>query len=289
MSHLICPLCGLNVPLSKLDEGNFPIDLKTISFKNRGYRMGFGVDEIVSIMGDGEITPIIATRIKELYDFFVEHGEIDAPLVDPNYGSILIQLNNLKRQLSGEKTNNLFLKNRINEVEDDYELDRQVDYIIRESLCVGNARQQLTVDENGWTLAISSKPGQLEMYLFLLILDIPSKLKVRLLTHIKGDENPIFYNNMLKYFSRRQSIAERLLDYDNENTVVEVDETGKKIEHIFKPVYRPEYAGRSIGFEQLKRIVESAKEHSDEPEYIGKTIIDVKYPKKLVLPYRGEG
>ena len=105
MTHLICPLCGLNVPLSKLDRGNFPIDLKTISFRNAGYRKGFAPNEPVSVMGDEEITPVIASRVKELYDFFVEHGEIIPP-ANPECASLLERLNEVKRQLSAARARN---------------------------------------------------------------------------------------------------------------------------------------------------------------------------------------
>jgi hypothetical protein len=287
VSHLICPLCGLNVPLSKLERGNFPVNLMTISFRNAGYRKGFAPNEPVSVMGDGEVTPIIAARVKELYDFFVEHGEIYTP-VWPDYESLLKRCNEYERRLSESDTLNMSLRMRVEELEGDHELDRQVDYIIRESLSIGNARQRLMVDEGGWKLAISPKPGQLELYLFLLMPDIPGMLKRRLLARIEGGENLIFYNRMLRGFPRRQSVAERLMDCDNENTFIVVGDDGKRVERIYKPRYYPEDAARSIGFEELRRLVRRAKEHSGEPMYIGKTLLEVMYPEKLPLPYRVE-
>ncbi|MGD0804302.1 MAG: hypothetical protein ABSA11_09540 [Candidatus Bathyarchaeia archaeon] len=287
MSHLICPLCGLNVPLSKLERGNFPIDLKTISFRNLGYRKGFGVSEIVSIMGDGEITPIIAARVKKLHDYFVEHGEIDTPLRLINE-SHLKQCNEYEEQLSKSNTYNMSLKTKLEKIEEEYEQDRQVDYIIRESLSIDNARQQLIVDEHGWKLTISPKPGQLEFYLFLLMLDIPGLLKERLLNHIEGGENRVFYNRMLKSFPRRQSVAERRMDYDNPNTIITMDENGKRVERIYKSRYYLNNADKSIDFEELRRLVRKAKEHSTEPLYIGKTLLEVMYPEKLSLTYRVE-
>jgi hypothetical protein len=286
VSHLICPLCGLNVPLSKLERGNFPIDIQTISFRHAGYRKGFTPNEPVSVMGDGEITPLIAARVKELYGFFVEHGEIEIPVL-PDYGSILKRCSEYERQLSEADTYNLSLRSRVEELERVHELDSQVDYIIREGLSIGNARQQLTVDEGGWKLTISPKPGQLEFYLFLLMPDIPSMLKGRLLTHIEGGESPIFYR-MLRGFPRRQTIAERLMDCDNHNTIMTTDEDGKKVERIFKDRYYSENVAKLMSFEELRRLVRGAKEHSGEPLYIGKIFLEVKYPKKLTLPYRVE-
>jgi hypothetical protein len=79
-----------------------------------------------------------------------------------------------------------------------------------------------------------------------------------------------------------------MLDFDNENTFIGVDESGRKIERIFKPKEYPEFAAKSIGFEELKRLVKNAIEHSDDPGYI-RIILDVKFPEKLRPPLvRGE-
>lgn len=286
VSHLICPLCGLNVPLSKLERGNFPVDIQTISFRHAGYRKGFTPNEPVSVMGDGEITPLIAARVKELYDFFVEHREIDRP-VWPDYESLLKRCSEYERRLSEADTHNLSLRSRVEELEEDHELDSQVDYIIRESYSIGNARQQLSVDESGWKLTISPKLSQLEIYLFLLMPDIPSMLKGRLLTHIEGGENPIFYR-MLRGFPRRQTIMERLMDSDNKNTYLAKDEDGNMVERIFKDRYYSGNLEKSIDSEELRRLVRGAKEHSGEHGYLSKTFFEVMYPKKLTLPYRVE-
>ena len=283
MTHLICPLCGLSVPLSKLDRGNFPIDLRTISFRNAGYRKGFAPNEPVSVMGDEEITPVIASRVKGLYDFFVVHGEIIPP-VDPECASLLVQLNEVKRRLSAEETSNLRLETEMNELEEDHELDRQVDYIIRSSLCIRGARERPAVDDDGWKLTISARPGRLERFLLLLMPDMPGKLKGRLLGHIDGEKNPVFYSYWLLGFPMRLNIFQRAMDSDNENTFIDVDESGGKIERIITPKEYPEDAAKSIGFEELKRLVKDAIEHSDDRRYLINTIIDVKFPEKLKLP-----
>jgi hypothetical protein len=283
VTHLICPLCGLSVPLSKLYRGNFPIDLKTISFRNAGYRKGFAPNEPVSVMGDEEITPVIASRVKELYDFFVEHGEITPP-VNPECASLLVQLNEVKRRLSAEETSNLRLETEMDEREEDCELDRQVDYVIRSSLSIRGTREQLAVDDDGWKLVISARPGRLERFLLLLMPYMPGKLKGRLLSHIDGEENPVFYRYWFLSFPMRLNTAQRMLDSDNENTVIDVDESGRKIERVIEPREYPEFAVKSIGFEELKRLVKDAVEHSDDLGYIGKMIKDVRFPEKLKLP-----
>ena len=81
MSHLVCPLCGKNAPLSTLDPENLPFDLKTVSFRGLGRGRGFAKSEEISIMDDDEYAPVIAKRIEKLYHFFVEQGLIVAPMI----------------------------------------------------------------------------------------------------------------------------------------------------------------------------------------------------------------
>jgi len=114
--------------------------------------------------------------------------------------------------------------------------------------------------------------------------DIPSKLKCRLLSHINGEKNPVFHRYWFLSFPKRLSIAQRMLDFDNENTRIFVDESGGISERIVKPKEYSEFAVKSIGFEELKRLVKNAIEHSDDQKYIHKTILDVKFPEKMNLP-----
>jgi hypothetical protein len=111
---------------------------------------------------------------------------------------------------------------------------------------------------------------------------------MQLLQRIKRVGNPVFYDVMLKYFPRRQNIAERLLDVDNENAFEAMDEFGRKCVHIFKPIYYPEYVGKSISIDDLKRLVKSVKEHIRDPKYIIKDFLELRFPPRLKLPYRGE-
>src|SRR5665647_1551332 len=99
MSHIICPLCGKNAPLSTFDPGSLPLDLMTISFMGLGRGRGFAVKEKVSIMGDETYTPIVAARIRELFNLFVEKEEINLPIAINNDASILMQINELKKQV----------------------------------------------------------------------------------------------------------------------------------------------------------------------------------------------
>jgi hypothetical protein len=285
MSHLVCPLCGKNAPLSTLDPENQPLDLRTVSFRGLGRGKGFAVSEEVSIMGDDEYTPIIAKRIQELFKLFVEKGEIDIPIITSNDELYSKQIKDLERQTSEKNYKIHSLSNELDEVKDEYEIDKQVDYIIRAGLDLLNARSHLNADEDGWYLALSPHLSELECYLFLIMLDLPSKLKGRLLLHVKRDGNPLFYDMMLKKFPMRQNIAERLLDIGNETAFETVDEFGKQCVRILKPVYSPEFAGKSISFEELKRIVKNVKKSIRDPEFNpSKEVFETLYPLRLKIP-----
>ncbi len=285
MSHLICPLCGKNAPLSTFDPENQPLAIRTVSFRGLGRGKGFAVREEVSIMGDDKYTPIIAKRIENLYEFFIEHGQINVPIITPNAELSSKSIEELKRQIRNRNFKIHSLNNSLDEIKEEFEINKQVDYIIRESLDLVNGPSQLTADEDGWYLALSPSPSELECYLFLIMPELPSKLKEQLLQHVKRDGNPLFYDIMLKRFPRRQSIPERLSDIDNETAFENVDEFGRKCVRIFKPVYSPEYAGKSISFEELKRLVESVKENVRDPKFNPvKEMIELLYPPRLKLP-----
>ena len=288
MSHLVCPLCGKNAPLSTLDPESQPLDLRTVSFRGLGRGKGFAVNEKVSIMGDEEYTPIIAERIEKLFKFFVDKGEIYVPIITPNVELYAKQIEEHKRQISERDFKIHSLSKSLDEITEESEIGKRVDYIIRESLELENARSHLTADEDGWYMALSPKPSEIEYYLFLIMPELPGKLKERLLLHVRRDGNPIFYDFMLKHFPRRQSIMERLFEIDNKDTFEVLDRFGRQCVHIFKPIYYPEFASNSISFEDLKRLVKSAKEHIRDPEYIIKDFLELKFPQRLKLPYRGE-
>jgi hypothetical protein len=285
MSHLACPLCGKNAPLSTLDPESLPLDLKTVSFKGLGRGKGFAIDKEVSIMDDDEYTPIIAERIEKLYHFFVEKGQIVVPMITPNDELYLKQINDLKNQISVKNYEISTLNISLGELKTEVEIDKQIDYIIRESLDLANARSLVTADEDGWYLTLSPNPSELEYYLFLIMPELPSKLKERLLQHVQRVGNPLFYDMMLKNFPRRQSIAEKLLDVSNENTCAAIDEFGRQCVRIFRPVYYPEFAEKSISFEGLKRLVGKVKEQIRDPKRnLLKELVELLYPLRLKIP-----
>ena len=64
MSHLICPLCGLSIPLGTFWNGigDEIDDIEVVSFRGLGRGMGFEKTETVSVLDDEEVCDAIARR-----------------------------------------------------------------------------------------------------------------------------------------------------------------------------------------------------------------------------------
>ena len=74
MSHLACPLCGLNAPLSTLDPSKLDLDLTLKEFKGLGRGKGFKSLPPISVLGDDKYTPMIFNRIADLCTMFYTAG-----------------------------------------------------------------------------------------------------------------------------------------------------------------------------------------------------------------------
>lgn len=74
MSHLACPLCGLNAPLSILDPSKLDLDLTLKEFKGLGRGKGFESLPPISVLGDDKYTPMIFNRIADLCTMFYTAG-----------------------------------------------------------------------------------------------------------------------------------------------------------------------------------------------------------------------
>ncbi|MBA7474714.1 hypothetical protein ES707_10068 [subsurface metagenome] len=76
MSHIVCPLCGLSVPLSKFWEtiGNSIEDIEVVSFTGLGRGRGFEKSEAYSVLDDEEICEAVAARC---YAILMLLGELE--------------------------------------------------------------------------------------------------------------------------------------------------------------------------------------------------------------------
>ena len=76
MSHLACPLCGKNAPLTSFDPENLDLDVSLTSFIGLGRGKGFTTSEKISILGDDTYSPMIADRIINLLKMFLNEDVI---------------------------------------------------------------------------------------------------------------------------------------------------------------------------------------------------------------------
>ena len=286
MSHLICPLCGKNAPLSTFNPENLPLDIVAVSFKGLGRGKGFAVNEKISLMDDEEYTPLIIERIVRLYNLFLEKGSIKTPSSVSEIEQFN-QIEQIQSLLVGKNIKINDLKNELEIIKEKYEIQEMIEYIIRESFSLINGLSQIVAREDGWYINLSSDPNELEAYLFIIAMKIPANLKDKLLRYILHDDNPLLYKS-IKELPREQIIAERIMDsINNKNTFIYIDEEGNKKERIVKPNNDPNYTLKSISFNDLKKIVRNTKKQlKSDPNYIGKTLLDILHPEKIKLPYR---
>ncbi len=64
MSQLVCPLCGRFVSISRFDPSNFEADIFAVNVRGLGRGRGFAVSETFSVLGEPEITGVIAERCR---------------------------------------------------------------------------------------------------------------------------------------------------------------------------------------------------------------------------------
>jgi len=66
LTSLVCPLCGRHVALSIFDPSRFEPDIFAVNVKGLGYGRGFAISETFSVLGDQEITDLIAERCRKI-------------------------------------------------------------------------------------------------------------------------------------------------------------------------------------------------------------------------------
>jgi hypothetical protein len=86
MSHLVCPLCGLSVPLSKFNPESLDLDLRVVSFRGLGRGKGFEKQDEHSILDDDEYSPVVAGRVLELCRMFIESDVLSREEVSEKLG-----------------------------------------------------------------------------------------------------------------------------------------------------------------------------------------------------------
>ena len=77
MSHVVCPMCGLSVPLSKFWETVYDEidDIEAVSFRGLGRGRGFEKTETYSVLDDTELCEAVASRCYAILELLGETFE----------------------------------------------------------------------------------------------------------------------------------------------------------------------------------------------------------------------
>jgi hypothetical protein len=86
MSHLRCPLCGKNAPLSTFNPSELDSDLSVARFSGLGRGRGFAKVAEYSVLGDDELSPIVADRALALCKMFLDAGTLTAESIIDGLG-----------------------------------------------------------------------------------------------------------------------------------------------------------------------------------------------------------
>ncbi|MCX6648828.1 MAG: hypothetical protein NTV61_05505 [Candidatus Bathyarchaeota archaeon] len=279
MSHLVCPLCGKNAPLSTLNPDNLDLDLKIVSFKGLGRGKGFAKNTEESVLNDDVYTPMIAKRVEKLNELFKNIGVTKHQNIITENTSSKNTYNLNNKIIENIKLNSL--KDEIIEMKKEIEIKKQIEYILRE--CLEFTDGKISSYRDRWCIEISTQTPELYAYLILIMINIPTKLKEQLLLHIKTDKYPSAYEFLTK-LPRKQSIAEQLYDIGPERTFTVKDEHGNEQVRKYGPLYTPEFEVKSITIDELKRIIADVKTKLNDPVKCMQEMLDVRYPLLLKVP-----
>lgn len=77
LSHIVCPLCGLSVPLSKFWETIYEDidDIEAVSFRGLGRGRGFEKSEAYSLLDDEGICEAVASRCHAILELLEDEEE----------------------------------------------------------------------------------------------------------------------------------------------------------------------------------------------------------------------
>ncbi len=223
MSHLACPLCGLNAPLSYLDPSELDLDLTLKEFKGLGRGKGFESLPPVSVLGDDKYTPMIFNRIADLCKMFYSAG-CSAP-----EGCIFAKswkAEKAKSSLSGtlslvrptglDNTQIRRLKEKIEDLKKTLIVNEAVEWVL--GCLMENSEFRVIIDEKPlWVLEIRKvREGFFKDLLdYFDGLSIPIREKLKTRVRAEDDGIRIFLEEFLfKPPPRKKSVSDRIFDVD---------------------------------------------------------------------------
>jgi hypothetical protein len=266
MTHLLCPLCGKYSALSTLESNVLESDFKVVDFKGLGRGKGFAKGEEYSILGDSVYTQILAERIDGLYNVLVNRGLLAKPIDDSTL-NLAKENNELKNQLASNDSRIYSLDKEIVEKDseiEELELRSHVNYIMIESLSLDQSAK-LRYDQDSYYMVLTPETSALNLFLLLLMREIPTQLRKLLLSYVDSDNFPIM-GMALKNVPEKRTIADDLIG----DTLWRF----KGLGYTGKDPY-------TLKLSELKKMVNQIKDTISNPDKLNKWILSNSNLEKI--------
>jgi hypothetical protein len=227
MSHIICPLCGKNSPMSTFDPASLDLDLRACSFKGAGRYFGFRKVDEHSVLGDDVYSIPVSRRVLSLTKMFLDHNILDVGEIMNTLGidkdidvtvnlfndektALLIQNNELKKKC--EKVEKQLSENRMKMMQklNDEEVNETINYALRGGLGLDNKRI-IDMDDDGWWINVDSETPGYILYLQHIYPHLTEELRTKIRERVKtNDKNTRINLNIIWGIKRIPTIAEQL-------------------------------------------------------------------------------
>ena len=129
MTHLVCPMCGLSVPLQKFNPEDVELDINVVSFRGLGRGKGFEKTNVESILGDDYYTPMIGARAKAICNL-VNGTSLLNGIVFSDLKRIA-QMNSPKEPKQNNSNNSVSYLRKIRELEKDKEDEMEIKKLLK--------------------------------------------------------------------------------------------------------------------------------------------------------------
>jgi hypothetical protein len=195
MSHLRCPLCGKNAPLSTFNPSELDSDLTVASFSGLGRARGFAKVDEYSVLGDDELSPIVADRALALCKMFLDAGTLTPESIIDGLG--LKPTAKSKELPSQPPPKVIYVRSRsrdaeleralktIEEQEKEITIKEMIDTVLHKFIKY-YPFVQINEDEDPWTITINYYDEECFKKLYVLYrplkLDMQKRLRKRLKT-----------------------------------------------------------------------------------------------------------
>lgn len=249
MSHIVCPLCGKNSPLSTFNPEGLDLDLRVVSFRGLGRGKGFAKSEDNSVLGDEEYSPAVAGRVVDLCRMFLASGVLTNEEVVEKLGLGFVGEENkrkvevLQQQLADERAARANhqvdystqvvqerkpqseMENQLRALEMELEKRREedekkaiVDHILSEGFSLLEP-SYIGINDSGWWVNLSEDTPEFTLYLKEVSKHLTSELKERLLERVKAEGYLKIFVEHCRTMPRELTKAEKVLGIGSPETV----------------------------------------------------------------------